>query len=207
MTEQGREKIESFKLEIQDKIQRLLSEFADGTLNREQFNAIYQHYSAQLAFADQSLQTGDKGDVPGRAGQTIHIRQAHMGKAVGLIIYHNKRGTLLDTLGDFDVPVSVTSADLNDITEMMQINQYIERRVKRVAANQWLLFAAGRYSTVVTLFQHEPSQRQISEIERLHHDFEVANDAFLSKGRGDANTLAYPFLVFVQQKLTRERRV
>ena len=41
---------------------------------------------------------------------------------------------------------------------------------------------------------------------RLHHDFEVANDAFLSKGRGDANTLAYPFLVFVQQKLTRERR-
>lgn len=196
-------KIEAFKQEVQAKIQKLLAEFADGSLNREQFHAIYAHYSGQLAFAEQALQTGETDAMNNKAGQTIHIRQAHMGKAVGLIIYHNKRGTLIDTLGEFDVPVTITAPVLNDFTSLMQTNQFIDRRVQQIGERQWLLFSAGRYTTVVTLFEHEPSQRQMREIERLQHDFEVANDAFLSSGRGDATKLAYPFLVFVNQTLRK----
>ena len=53
--------------------------------------------------------------------------------------------------------------------------------------------AAGRYTTIVTLFQNEPSQEQVREIERLHHDFEVANEVHLSTPSVDSSRLAYPF--------------
>jgi hypothetical protein len=75
--------------------------------------------------------------------------------------------------------------------------------VEQVGEREWLLFAAGRYTTVITLFQHEPSAQQSREIERLHYDFEVANASMLAGSRLDASKLAYPFLTFVQQKIKR----
>lgn len=202
MSAAGRARAETFKQDVQRKIERLLAEFADGALNREQFHATYEHYSSQLALADQALQSGDSRMIEKQGGETIHILQARMAKAIGLAIYHNRSGRVLDTLGDFDVPSAATATILNDFTQMMLTDQFIERRVQRVSDHQWLLFVAGRHTTVVTQFEHEPSQRQTREIERLLHDFEVANEAFLSAGRGDANTLAYPFFIFVQKKLT-----
>jgi len=68
----------------------------------------------------------------------------------------------------------------------------------------WVLLTAGQYTAVITLFQNEPSQMQVQEIERLHHDFEIANAYFLAAPRVDAGQLGYPFLVFVQQKLKRK---
>jgi hypothetical protein len=205
MSRDGQAKVEAFKSQVQGKIQSLLTEFADGKLSREQFHAIYEHYSSQLTMAEQALRSDDSGSVKLKGGETIGIRQAYTAKAIGLVIYHNKSGVLLDTLGEFDIPSANISPVLNDFSQMMQANELIDRRVEQVSPNQWLLFAAGKYTTVVTQFHNEPSYHQSREIERLHHDFEVANEAFLSSGRGDASKLAYPFLVFVQQKITRGR--
>jgi len=194
---------ESMKRDIQTKIQTVLAEFADGTLSREQFHAIYAHYSNQLSFLESAIAETENGAVAPKAGETIAIRTAHMGKAMGLVIYHHKSGMFVETLGTFDVPPSRIAPTLNDFSMLMDTNKLIDRRIEKIGMKQWLLFAPGKTTTVVTLFHNEPSPHQSREIERLHHDFEVANAAMLASGRIDPTKLAYPFMVFVQQKLKR----
>jgi hypothetical protein len=195
---------EEYRTKILDKVDRLLSEFAEGKVSREQFHAIYEHYSNQLQMIDQL--DSSEPEIPGQdaTGATIAIRQAHMGKALGLMIYHNKRGTYVDTLGEFDVPPSALSPTLNNFTALMETGQLIDRRVIKLGDNRWLLFAAGRFTTVISLFLHEPAAVQIREVERMHHDFELANETVL-KGASviDNTTLAYPFVVMLQKKLRK----
>jgi hypothetical protein len=197
-------KIQVFKTQVQEKIQKLLTEFAAGSISREQFHAIYERYTGQLTLAEMALQSAKPDSVMGvveTGPSTIAIREAHMGKAVGMVIYNNRTGTLLETLGDFDVPPAKLAPILNDFTMLMESGQLIEREVRAIGTKQWLLFAAGTFTTVVTLFRNEPSELQMREIERLHHDFEQANRAFFGKNHVDSNKLAYPFLVFVQKKI------
>lgn len=202
MSADARSQAETFKASVEAKIKGIVSEFAEGKISREQFHVIYERYSAQLSIANQALASGNPDAVSIAQGgpPTIAVRDAFMGKAMGLLVYHNKSGMILETLGDFDVPVSKISPVLNDFSMMMEADELIDRRVEEIEDRHWLLYAAGRYSTVVTLFRNEPSQMQIRDIERLHHDFEQANRAAVSKETVDGQKLAYPFRGFVEQK-------
>lgn len=205
MESKSRVAAESFKAEIQKKIHFLITEFAEGKISREQFNMIYMRYSSRLEIADHAMFSGNPDAIQIVQGgpPTIAVKEAFMGKAIGLGIYHNKSGTMVDTLGSFEVPVALISPVLNDFSAMMEANKLIDRRIRKLGLEEWVLFAAGKYTTIVTLFHNEPSQVQIRELERLHHDFEEANQSFLKKESVDKNKLAYPFLSFVQQKLKR----
>jgi hypothetical protein len=199
-------KARAFKSQLEEKIQGLVAEFAAGKLSREQFQAIYERYTSQLLLAEQALRSTNPDVVISIAQggpPTIAMKEAYMGKAMGMMIYHNKNGTLIETLGDFDVSIDKIAPVLNDFSQMMQGNRPVERQIKKIGTREWLLFAAGKYTTVVTQFQNEPSPDQCREIERLHHDFELANRTFLRSGQTDKNKLAYPFLVFVQKKMKK----
>ncbi|GIL09231.1 MAG: hypothetical protein BroJett033_7420 [Chloroflexota bacterium] len=206
-TNTAADRARDFKDQVEGKIQALLKEFADGKLNREQFNALYERYSGQLAVAQQAAASDSPAafaEAHGGGQTTIAIKQEHMGKALGLVIYQNRTGVSVETLGDFDVSAFVISPVLNDFTRMMEAQRLIEHRTIQLDDRRWLLFAGGRYTTVVTLFRNEPSPAQVREIMRLHNDFEIANAPLLERGgQPDGRKLAYPFIVFVQQKLKR----
>jgi hypothetical protein len=194
-----------YRAQVLEKIDHLLTEFAEGKVSREQFHAIYEHYSNQLALVEQMDRPGADLGLDGVPGATIAIRQAHMAKALGLIIYHNKSGKFVETLGEFDIQPGVMAQTLNDFSTMMDAQQYIDRRVVKLPDRRWLLFAAGRFTTVVSVFFHEPSPQQMREVERLHHDFEMANATALGSSIAiDKNALAYPFVVILQKKLKQK---
>lgn len=196
----------ALKAQAEAKIDNLLREFAAGKLNREQFNVLYQRFSGQLDLAAQIISTGDMGLVNSSESQqqsTIALRQAHMGKALGLRIYQTKTGATIETLGNFDVSAFDISPVLTAFSHFKANGKKAEPRVEEMRDKRWLLFAAGDYTTVVTLFHNEPSPMQMEEIKRLHHHFEVANQNLLETERLDSKELAYPFMVFVQQKLRR----
>jgi hypothetical protein len=199
------ERAQAFRKQVEEKIQNLLKEFSDGKLNREQFNVLYERYSGQLELANQAMTTGNAELMASAAGaqSTIAIRQQHMGKAVGMAIYHNRTGVSIETLGDFDVSAFIISPVLNDFLMLEEQERMSQHRVVELPDKRWLLFAGGKYSTVVTLFRNEPSPQQIREIERLHLDFELANGVLLKKGHLDSGKMAYPFIVFVQKKLKK----
>lgn len=194
----------AFKATVEEKIQKLVAEFADGQISREQFHAIYARYSGQLSIANQALASGNPDAVSIAQGgpPTVAVRDALMGKAIGLLIYHHRSGTVLETLGNFEVPVTRISSILNDFTFILGSGKHLDHRIEKMDENQWLLFTPRKTTTIVTLFRHEPSQVQIREIERLHHDFENANSG-LDREAVDADQLAYPFLVFVKKTLKK----
>lgn len=204
MSTDSRSKAEAFKATVEEKIQKLVAEFAEGKISREQFHAIYARYSSQLSIANQAMMSGNPEAVSIAQGgpPTIAMRDALMGKAIGLLIYHHRSGTVVDSLGNFDVPVAKISPILNDFSMMLLAGKHLDYRVERMQESQWLLFDPGRHTTIVTLFRHEPSQAQIREIERLHHDFEGANNS-LSNEFVDSEKLAYPFLVFVKKTIKK----
>lgn len=205
MATDSRAKAQAFKDQVEEKVRKLIEEFAEGKISREQFHVIYERYNAQLSIANHALLSGNPEAVSIAQGgpSTISIRDAHMAKAMGLLIYHNKSGRILETLGDFDISVAQLSSYLNDITGLMSESKFIERRVVKIADKQWVMFAAGDYTTVVTEFKNEPAEQQNREIERLHHDFETANRLQLEKDNVNTDRLAYPFLVFIKKKYSK----
>ena len=205
MPEGVNDKAEAFMTQVEDKIRTLLREFSDGKLNSEQFHMLYERYSSQRLIAQQAMLTGDMqvlNDAPGDQ-PTYVIKEAHMGKAIGVMIYLNSSGATIEALGEFDVSAFVVSPVLNEFRQAAANSRIIRARVQRLEDKRWLLFAGGRYTTVVTVFRNEPSPMQMREMQRLHEDFETANQAMLEADTVNANQLAYPFHVFIQRKLKR----
>lgn len=193
--------VEAFRTEIQRKIRNLLTEFGKGEISSEQFNILYERYSNQLIMANQvidgtSLTTTN--DMP-----TIAIREATTGKAIGMGIYHHRSGTIVETLGNFDIPPQLLSPVLNELSHKMDAREFIEPVIRRLdeRSGVWLAFIAREFTTAITIFHHEPAKQQIREMERLLHDFELANQRFLDKYDVDPAQLASPFIGFVRKKL------
>lgn len=195
-------KAEEFKAAVEAKIQALIQDFADGKLSREQFHVLYERYNARLRIADHAVLSGNPDVVQNVAGgpPTIAVRDAHMGRALGLMIYHNNTETVLETLGDFDLPMAWITPTLEDMTLQMLARKLIDRKTEKISKDRWLAFMAGNYTTVVTLFLHEPSALQLRELERLQHDFEQANFNKLQATKINPKEMAYPFLVFVKKR-------
>jgi len=202
MSVDARQQAEAFRTATEGKIRQLVSEFADGKISREQFNVLYERYNGRLSIANHALLTGTPEAVSIAQGgpPTIAIRDATMGKAMGLMIYHNRSGTIVETLGDFDAPLDRVGRVLNDYSQMMADGQLIDRHIEKVDTRQWLLFVPGRFTTAVTMFHNEPAPLQIRELERMQHDFEEANRTALTRERVESHRLAYPFIGFVQKK-------
>ena len=199
------DKAEVFMTQVEEKIRGLLREYSEGKLNSEQFHVLYERYASQRLLAQQAMLSGDDEALRDAHAEqsTIAIKDEHMGKAVGMRIYHNRTGAVIDTLGDFQVSAFSISPVLAEFGQLMAEDKHVRPRTERLEDRRWLLFAAQRHTTVVTLFRNEPSPLQIREIQRLHQDFETANQNLLDKVQLDSKELAYPFHVFIQRKFRK----
>jgi len=193
--------VEAFRSTIEGKINDVVKEFANGKLSRELFQMIYSRYSGQLSVIDKAISTGNLDMVQMQAGEhTIAIRDAYEGKARGIMIYYNRNGTVLETLGEIDAPLNVLTPVLNRFSMLMETGQYIDHHIQKISDRRWILMVAGRATTNVVEFRNEPSQEQIRVIQRLHHHFEKANEGAFGRDLIDASKLAYPFTVFIEKK-------
>lgn len=194
--------IRAFQESIQAKIRDLLTEFGEGKVSNEQFNILYERYNNQLEMALQALE----GSVPARNGNevtTIALRRATTGKAIGLAVYHHRSGTIIETLGNFELPPEVISATLNDFSQKLEERAFVEPVTSKLSSGLWVVFMARQLTTAIVVFKNEPAPAQIRELERLLHDFEEANRHLLGKMQVDREKLAKPFIGFVRKKLSQ----
>ncbi|MEO1287940.1 MAG: hypothetical protein AAFV93_09230 [Chloroflexota bacterium] len=198
MNNQG---VREFQADIQRKIRNLLAEFGSGQLSNEQFNILYERYNNQLEMALQVLD-GQSKPKQDNDMSTIAIRHATTGKAIGLSIYHHKSGTIIETLGNFDLSAEIISPTLNEFSKKLEERAFIEPVTRKLTSGMWLIFMARHYTTAIVLFKNEPAPAQIRELERLLHDFEEANHNFLNQMTVDSSKLAKPFIGFVRKKLS-----
>lgn len=189
-----------FHDEIQAKIRNLLNEFGEGKISNQQFNVLYERFNNQLEMAlgliDSASKASQSNDV-----STIAVRNATTGKALGMAIYHHKSGTFIETLGNFDLAPELISKTLNEFSKKIDDKTFIHPITRKLDSGMWLVFMARNFTTAIVLFKNEPAPSQIRELERLLHDFEVANDSNLNKMDVDKEKLAKPFVGFVRKKL------
>ncbi|MBZ0299530.1 MAG: hypothetical protein K8J31_07320 [Anaerolineae bacterium] len=205
MSTHSTDQAEVFMYRVEEKIRALLRDYSDGKLNSEQFHVIYERYANQRLLAQQAMLTGDAQVLAdtGDGLSTLTIKDEHMGKALGLRIYHHHSGACIETMGEFEVSAFIVSPVLTEFRYQLSIGQLIRPRVEKLKERRWLLFSAEPHTTVVTQFRNEPSPLQIREVQRLHHDFEVANQTCLSDRIPDPKALAYPLRTFVQRKVKK----
>jgi hypothetical protein len=193
--------IKAFQQEVQGKIKNLLTEFGDGKISAEQFDILYARYSNQLDMALSVLEGESQKVENGSDMSTIAIRTATTGKALGLAIYHHRSGTIIESLGNFDLSPEIISPTLNEFSDKLDKREFIEPVSRKLASGLWVVFMARSYTTAIVIFRNEPAPRQVKDLERLLHDFEEANRHNLEKLNVDKSKLAKPFLNFVRQKL------
>ncbi len=184
------------KAEIHGKIKSLLTEFTEGKISSEQFNIIYERYQSQLEILSMSESLTTSDDM-----NTIAIRRATQAMALGMGIYHHRSGTMIETLGNFDLPPSAISITLNEFSDKLERHEFIEPRIQKGIAGMHLVFMARKFVTAIVIFRNEPAQAQLRDIERLLHDFEEANARTLEGTMVDSSKLARPFLGFIKRKL------
>jgi len=194
--------IKVFQQEVQGKIKNLLTEFGEGKISTEQFNILYARYSNQLDMALSVLEGEAEQAQKGNDISTYAIREATTGKAQGLAIYHHRSGTIIESLGNFDLSPEIISPTLNEFSDKLDKREFIEPVTKKQPSGLWVVFMARSYTTAIVIFRNEPAPRQVKELERLLHDFEEANRHNLEKLDVDKSKLAKPFLNFVRKKLS-----
>jgi hypothetical protein len=189
------EEIDTRRSEIHTKMRGLIKELSEGKISTEQFNVLYERYQNLLELLSTELEV-ESNDMP-----TIAYRNATTAKALGMGIYHHRSGTMIETLGNFDVSPATLAPVLNEILDKREKREFIEPKIQKVGMGIYMVFMVRQYTTVIILFRNEPSQAQLRDVERLQHDFEEANRHLLENNVVDGTKLAKPFLGFVRKKI------
>jgi hypothetical protein len=198
-TRQGQE----FITQVHQKMSKLVQEFATGEINRTQFHRLYDRYQRQIMTVAQLIAESDPAmwrDAITETEDTLHLKKRLTAKAVGMSVYDNTSGMPIETLGEFAVEpeliVPMLSSYRSAAAEIFRAGM----RSTEMENGQWLCFVPGTHTTLIALFSLEPSNNQLSMVERMHKDFEAANRVALEAGNVDPTQLAYPFYSFVQQR-------
>ncbi|MCD4684345.1 MAG: hypothetical protein K8S97_00225 [Anaerolineae bacterium] len=194
---------QAFIAEVHRKMNQVVQEFAGGQINRTQFHHLYDRYQRQIMRVTQLMTETDPGNwqkAIKETEDTILIKKRLTAKAIGMSVYYNKSGMPLETLGEFaieaDLIIPMLSSYRSAAAEIFRAGM----RSTVMENGQWLCFVPGDFTTLIVLFSLEPSDNQMAMIERMHQDFEKANQAALEAGHVDPSKLAYPFYSFVQRR-------
>ena len=180
---------------VSDKMMALAEDFAQGRVNRTQFEELYRHYIHERE-AVQTLVEARPGSPAWKnvvtAGESMLIRRKHAALPLGYAVYLNVNSALLRSVGDFHIDpavlVSMLSAYRSATAEIFGSGI----KSSQIEGGRWLCFVPGMYTTLLVVFSVEPARMQMELLEQLHAHFERANRPAFEAGLPDAARLVYP---------------
>lgn len=204
---------QAFIAEANKKMTRVAQEFANGEINRTQFQHLYDRYQRQIMRVAQILAETDpttnwRDAIADEANPetTLLIKNTLRARIIGYSIYNNRSGMPIETLGDFSVDaeliVPMLSSYRSATAEIFQAHV----RSTQLENGHWLYFMGGQYTTLIALFSLEPAANQLPLVQKAHEDYETANEGVLRK-EGPTKQVPMPFyslirkLDFVSDKL------
>ena len=173
--------------ELRSKMARLAEDFAQGSLNRVQFQEIYAHYQRQRVNIERAMY-----DMPGSdawrgvvsTGLTSMLRQRNAAQVLSYSIYDNSSSLPLASAGEFKIDTGLLVPMLSSFRSATREIFGAGMRSTEIEGGRWLCFVPGRFTTLFVLFSVEPARIQLALIEDLHRDFETANASALARGEG-----------------------
>jgi hypothetical protein len=180
---------------VQNKINNLAEEFAAGTINRVQFQELYDHYRREQKVVRRWIEIDPKSDAWRQAtteGKSVIIRSDHAARVLGYAIYENESGMPLNTIGQFEVEPDLVVPMLSSYRAATKEIFGSGMRSSEIEGGRWLCFVPGQFTTLMALFTTSPAERQMETLEGLHRLFEKANRRLLTSGRVNPDDLVFP---------------
>jgi len=198
----ARQQAAEYLQRLQVKISRLADDFAEGVINREQFQKLYEHYqrerrSIESLLAVETTESDLKAAIG--EGQSVAIRRQHVARAQGYAIYENESGMPVTTLGKFELDPALVVPMLSSFHSATQEIFGGGIRFTAIEGGHWLCFVPGEITTLLALFSTEPAEKQMGYLEDLHRLFEKANRHKLTQLPIDPSSLLFPHEFFLSK--------
>jgi hypothetical protein len=185
---------------LRRKMENVANEFADGKINRAQFNAIYGRYNEKRAIVERILERDPDSDAwqrVVRAGHTSFLRSHFAARCVYYVIFRL----------DWPRPLMMGGAQQPDMDQLVPVlsalNKMSERprtglARKHLGDNQWLVLALGEFTVTIAVYNLEPANAQLNRQRDLHNDFERANRKALERGTQTLERMVFPQRALVE---------
>jgi hypothetical protein len=197
----ARQQAEQYLQRLQVKVNQLADDFAEGAINRDQFQKLYEHYQRERRAIENLLAADSKDEELQSAmgeGQSIVIRKQHLARALGYSIYENDSGMPIKTLGRFELDPALVVPMLSSFRAAAEEIFGGGIRSTEIEGGRWLCFVPGEITTLLAVFTNEPAEKQLAYIEDLHRLFEKANRRKLTRTPIEAASLLFPHEFFLK---------
>ncbi len=189
---------------VNQKVNALATRFANGDVNRIQFQQLYAHYQDEKQTIEGLLVEAPDSQAWKDAvteGTSILIRHRHLAHVQGFSIYDNESGMPLKTIGQFRVDPALFVPMLSAYHSATEEIFGAGVRSTQIEGGIWLSFVRGDQSTTLALFTTEPSGKQLRNLEAIHKTFEQANKNQLSSPMVNVDNLVCPHEFFIRHPL------
>jgi hypothetical protein len=191
---------QAYLTRVEEKINKLAAEFASGTINRGQFQELYDHYRREQQTVKRWIEMDPQSEAWKELtteGKSVVIRQQHTAKVLGYAIYESVSGMPLKTIGEFEVEPDLFVPMLSSYRSATQEIFGAGMRSNELEGGQRLTFVPGEFTTLMALFSSDPAPKQMDALEELHLLFERANRTLLSRQPVDPDELVFPHSYFL----------
>jgi hypothetical protein len=185
---------------VRAKMSRLAEEFAAGSINRAQFQELFQHYQNERRTIETWLEQARDSESWKKAateGKSVIIRRQHQAAVLGYAVYENDSGIPLNTIGEFEIDSALAIPMLSSYRSATQEIFGASMRSTEIEGGRWACFVSGQYTTLMSLFNTEPAAKQLDALEELHALFEQANRPYLQTPPADPERLVFPHSLFL----------
>ncbi len=183
---------------IRRKMESLAADYNAGKINREQFDAIFSHYSDQKAVLERMIEMNPTTDAWKRvaaSGVTSYLHQYHA--AQPMLITTLRLGAKEPIFLHGKVP-GESARDMSSILTSITSGQATEGLVKRQLRIGWLTVYVGEKAATLVVYSAEPTKDQTERVSEAHKLFERANALALEQQDTPAHRYVFP-----QRSLTR----
>jgi hypothetical protein len=178
---------------VRSKLAALVEDFAQGRVNRAQFEVLYAHYQKERDAVEKLIASQPSSDAWRMAmteGQSVMIRRRLGSRVLGYAVYADEDPTPLRVYGEF--------AEL-DAKQLASLLDYLDEKKSLITVTNFdqkatcLCIVPGELATLFVLFSTEPARIQIQLLQDLHQHFERANYRVLARSFYKPGDLVFPF--------------
>ena len=182
----------------------IADEYANGKINRAQFDALYQRYGEQRTIIERLIARDPESSawkqVLGVAENTGYLRDQFEAQALYYAVFRHQQYEPIAAGGRQPPNLSMIESALKRVWATDNRPKHGLGR-RPLGSTQWLILATGEHAVTVVLFSLEPSITQSRLVRDLHADFERANAAALVRGWIVPERMVFPQRALMETQL------
>lgn len=192
--------LSAFLEQLDAKLERTVQDFADGIINRSQFENLYRHYQNQRRAIQGHLQQRKRDPnwlKEVKPGESVVIRHQYAAKVMAYSVYNNESNLPLHTVGNFPLENELVVGFLGGFRSAS--TEVLGAGAKKAVTEDGkvLIYVPGQITTLIVLYSSEPAEVDVRGLHQAHQHFETVNGPVLRKDPIDPNALLFVYDLYL----------